>query len=133
MNYLLDTDTFSMIAKERSEPAARKLREVDEGSVSVSVITIGEVRFGLELNPVHVRTSQRIEAMLRVLRALPLPTAAASHYANLRTRLQRKGTPIGANDLWLAAHALSEDLTLVTANEREFQRVPKLRIENWLR
>ena len=133
MSYLLDTDTFSTIAKQASEVAARRLHEVAEGELAISVVTLAEVRFGLELNPLHTRVSRRIEAMLRVVRALPLGLDVVPHYARLRALLQRKGTPIGPNDLWLAAHALSADLTLVTGNEREFRRVPTLRVENWLR
>ena len=133
MSYLLDTDTFSMIAKQRSEAAAKRLHDVAEGDVAISVVTLAEVQFGLEINPLHARVLRRIEALSRVVRALPLGLEVVPHYARLRALLQRQGTPIGPNDLWLAAHALSADRTLVTGNEREFRRVPALRVENWMR
>jgi tRNA(fMet)-specific endonuclease VapC len=132
MSYLLDTDTFSMIAKQRSDAAERRLHALAEGDVAISVITWAEVQFGLALNPLHARVLRRIEALASVVRALPIGLDVVPHYARLRALLLRKGTPIGPNDLWLAAHALSANLTLVTGNEREFRRVPKLRVENWL-
>lgn len=132
MNYLLDTDTFSMIAKQRSDAAERKLRALADGDVAISVITWAEVQFGLELSPLHARVLHRIDALSRVVRTLSLGVDVVPHYARLRALLHRKGTPIGPNDTWLAAHALSADLTLVTGNECEFRRVPKLRVENWL-
>jgi tRNA(fMet)-specific endonuclease VapC len=132
MSYLLDADTFSMIAKQRSEAIAKRLHEVGAGDVAISVVTLAEVQFGLELNPPHARVLRRIEALSRIVRALPLGLEVVPHYARLRVLLQRRGTPIGPNDLWLAAHALSANLTLVTGNEREFRRVPTLRVENWM-
>ena len=132
MSYLLDTDTFSALVKERSAAALERLLEVASGQVMMSVVSIAEVQFGLALKPQHDRVLARVEAMSRVVQALPLGLNVVPHYAGARTALQRLGTPIGANDLWLAAHALAEDLTLVTNNEREFRRVPGLRVENWL-
>jgi tRNA(fMet)-specific endonuclease VapC len=74
-----------------------------------------------------------LAALLETVQVLPLPLEAARRYGELRAQLQRIGQPIGSNDLWIAAHALADDLTLVTNNEREFQRVPGLRVENWAR
>jgi tRNA(fMet)-specific endonuclease VapC len=74
-----------------------------------------------------------LAALLETVQVLPLPLEAARRYGALRAQLQRIGQPIGSNDLWIAAHALADDLTLVTNNEREFQRVPGLRVENWAR
>ena len=76
--------------------------------------------------------AQRIEAILGVLPVLQLGQPADHHYAHVRHYLEAAGRPIGANDLFIAAHALALDLTLVTANIREFSRVPNLRVENWL-
>jgi tRNA(fMet)-specific endonuclease VapC len=67
------------------------------------------------------------------LQRLPLTHKVVEPYAELRASLRKLGQPIGPNDLWIAAHALSEDLTVVTGNTREFSRVPGLRVENWLR
>jgi tRNA(fMet)-specific endonuclease VapC len=117
VTYLLDTDTISAIAMERSPAAALRLRDIAESDAAISVVTLAELRFGMALKPMHARIVDGL--------------AAASHYAQIRAHLQRKGTPIGPNDVWIAAHALAEDMTLVSGNVREFKRVPTLRLENW--
>jgi tRNA(fMet)-specific endonuclease VapC len=131
VTFLLDTDTFSAIAMERSPAAAQRLHGVAESDAAISVVTLAELRFGMALKPLHARTVSRIEALLQLVRQLPLGLGVAAHYAQIRTHLQRSGTPIGPNDAWIAAHALAEDLTLVSSNVREFRRVPTLRLENW--
>lgn len=79
------------------------------------------------------QVAAHLAALLETLQVLPLPLGAARCYAEIRARLQRLGQPIGSNDLWIAAHALADDLTLVSNNEREFGRVPGLRVQNWAR
>lgn len=132
MSYLLDTDTFSALVRQRSVAALDRLLAVASGQVMMSVVSIAEVHFGLALKPQHARVLARVEALSRLVQALPLGVNVVPHYAGARATLQRLGTPIGSNDLWLAAHALAENLTLVTNNERAFRRVPGLRVENWL-
>lgn len=133
MGYLLDTDAFSAIVKQSSAGAARRLADLPAGTVAVSVVTLGEVAFGLRRRPVHQRVAARVEILRNTLAVLALGVDAVPHYAALRAHLEGAGTPIGPNDLWIAAHALAGDHVLVTNNEREFRRVPGLRIENWLR
>lgn len=70
--------------------------------------------------------------LISILPVTPLPTEAGNHYGRIRSTLERAGTPIGNNDLWIAAHALAENLILVTNNEREFARIDGLRLENWV-
>ncbi len=131
--FLLDTDVFSAIARQTSAQAARRLAELEAGSVAVSVITAAEIAFGLDKRPVGAAMATRLLRLQQVLAVLPLGPRAAPHYGRTRAELERRGTPIGPNDLWLAAHALAEDLTVVTGNTREFSRVPGLKVENWLR
>jgi tRNA(fMet)-specific endonuclease VapC len=131
--FLLDTDVFSALARQTSAHAARRLAELEAGSVALSVITAAEVAFGLDKRPVGAAVATRIHRLLQVLAVLPLGPQTAPHYGRTRAELERRGTPIGPNDLWLAAHALAEDLTVVTGNTREFSRVPGLKLENWLR
>ena len=131
--FLLDTDVFSAIARQSSKPAARRLAELESGSVALSVVTAAEIAFGLDKQPVGAVLATRIARLQQVLSVLPLGPQAAPHYGRTRAELERRGKPIGPNDLWLAAHALAEDLTLVTGNTREFSRVPGLKHENWLR
>lgn len=132
MTYLLDTDVFSAIVRERHATLLRRLETIQLNDLAVSIITVAEVRYGQALNPLATKLRHRVDALLDVVQRLPLGWNVVPHYAAVRVHLQKKGTPIGQNDLWLAAHALAEDLTLVTGNEREFKRIPKLRIENWM-
>ena len=97
-----------------------------------SVIVAGEVEFGLEWKGSE-RLRLNMEAILQAIRVVPLENSAYRHYGWLRADLKKKGTPIGPNDLWIAAHALALDAVLVTDNEDEFSRVPGLKVENWLR
>jgi tRNA(fMet)-specific endonuclease VapC len=101
--------------------------------VALSVITSAEIAFGLEKRPVSAGLVARITRLRQVLPILSLMPSVVSHYARVRAFLEKNGTPIGPNDLWLSAQALSEGLTVVTGNTREFTRVPGLRVENWLR
>ena len=73
----------------------------------------------------------KLNTLLQAILTRPLPAGVAEQYGKIRSALEKNGTPIGGNDLWLAAHALEEDLVLVTNNIREFQRVDGLRLENW--
>ena len=88
------------------------------------------MRFGLEKRPAP--RVALIEHVLASITVLPVEHPAEVHYGRLRAALEQAGTPIGANDTWIAAHALALGCTLVTANEREFRRMPELRVENWL-
>lgn len=133
MRFLLDTDVFSAIARQISAKAQSRLAELPAGSVVLSVITCAEIAFGLERHPVSAGLSTRIERLQQILPILPVEPNVIQHYARARAELERCGTPMGPNDLWLAAQGLAEQVTIVTGNEREFRRVPGLRVENWLR
>ena len=133
MKYLLDTDTFSALARGRHADLESRVREVGIESLAISVVTEGEVRYGQACRPLPELLSSRIDALLGGLHRLPLDGAVVAPYAALRAGLRRLGQPIGPNDAWIAAHALARKLILVTNNEREFRRVPGLTVENWLR
>ena len=133
MRFLLDADIFSAIARQTSKEAEQRLAHLESGSVALSVITSAEIAFGLAKHPVSAGLTARIVRLQQVLPRLPLLDNVVAHYASVRAHLERRGTPIGPNDLWLAAHALCSDLTVVTGNTREFKRVPGLQVENWLR
>jgi tRNA(fMet)-specific endonuclease VapC len=111
------------------------LRRLDERAAisALSVVAYAELAFGEVVSARREDAAAYLAALLETLQVLPLPLDAARRYAEIRAELQRAGRPIGSNDLWVAAHALAEDLTLVTNNEREFRRVPGLRVENWAR
>ena len=133
MKYLLDTDTFSEIVRARNPRLLQRIEGLTLDQFCLSVVTLAEIRFGEAVNAPPVKIRERIAAVADAMHHLPMPVAAALPYAQVRAHLKREGTPIGPNDLWLAAHALAADLTLVTGNQREFARVPKLRVENWVR
>ena len=109
-----------------------RIRDVGESQVCTSIIVAAEIRYGAEKRR-SSRLKAQVEAVLHRIEVMPLEAPAAAVYAILRTRLERAGQPIGSNDLLIAAHAVTLDCTIVTANEREFGRVEGLQCENWLR
>ena len=129
--YLLDTNIISALAREPRGVIAQRLAEVGDDAVCSSIIVASEVRYGLAKRGSR-RLSQQVEAILASLDLLPFEAPADRYYADLRHDLQRKGTPIGPNDMLIAAQALSLGLVVVTANMHEFSRVEGLGVENWL-
>jgi len=129
--YLLDTDISSYIMKRSHEAVLRRLQTVPIGAVAVSVITKSELLYGVEVSPRRQQDSLALSEYLRHVEVLDFPDEAALHYAQIRAALKASGAMIGANDLFIAAHARSLRLTLVTNNTAEFCRVPDLKIENW--
>lgn len=132
MRYLLDTNICIYIANRKPPAVLARLQSLKAGDVGMSVITYFELVFGAEKSQHREADLQRIQDLERHIPVLPLDSKAGRHYGQLRAELQRKGSPIGAYDLLIAAHALSLDLTLVTNNAREFRRVPHLMAENWV-
>ncbi len=129
--YLLDTDTFVYIRRGRPEKAQARFQRLRPGEAVLSVITYGELVYGIAKKKVGPEPMLRLEELTQIVHVVPLMAATARVYGTIRAALSAKGELIGANDLWIAAHAISTDLILVTNNEREFRRVPGLKIENW--
>lgn len=129
--YMLDTDTCSYVMKRSRQAVLKRLRDVPVGDVCVSVITKSELLFGVEMSPRRQRDEAALNAFLAHVEVLDLPDEAAPHYAKIRADLKARGAIIGANDLFIAAHARSLGLTLVTNNTDEFGRVNDLTLENW--
>ena len=101
------------------------------GDVCMSVVTRAELLYGVEVSPRRAQDAAALAAFLPYVDAVALDEDAALHYAEIRADLKRQGLMIGANDLFIAAHARALGLTLVTNNTAEFERVSKLAIENW--
>lgn len=131
LRYLLDTNVISDLVRHPRGQVASRIAEVGEDSICTSIVVAAELRYGAEKSG-SKQPSERVNLLLSALEILPLETPADQCDAEIRHHLARQGTPIGPNDLLIAAHALAACLTLVTANTREFERVPSLHVENWL-
>ena len=135
MIYLLDTNIVSYFLRAASPALNQRILDSAPEALAISIISAGELRYGLSRLAPSRRAAElthQLDALLTAVAVLALPPEAAQHYGTARSQLEAAGTPIGGNDLWIAAHALSQDLTLVTHNTREFDRVPGLRVENWM-
>ncbi len=132
MRYLLDTNTCIYIIKRSPERVILRFKRLRVGDVGVSAITVCELQFGVSNSSQPERNQRALTEFLGPLEVLDFPAGASAGYGEIRAHLPRSGKPIGSYDLLLAAHALHDNLTLVTNNVREFARVPNLCTENWL-
>jgi len=130
--FLLDTNILSDLIRQPDGLVARAITEVGEDAIATSIIVAGEMRYGGAKRG-SARLQGKIDQLLSLIPVLPLKNDADASYGRLRAELERRGTPIGANDMLIAAHALAVDATLVTDNIREFERVDGLKLVNWLR
>lgn len=131
--YLLDTNTISYFIKGVHPALIRRMDEATEAQTIVtSVICRAELRYGQSLMARDDKRRKAIDLMLQELPALPWTVAAADHYGAIKALHKRQGTPIGELDTQIAAHALAEDLILVTHNTRHFENVPGLKLEDWM-
>lgn len=132
---MLDTNIISDLMRNPQGKSNHRLQQLmasmPELKVCASLVADCEISFGLQRKPSKL-LQQAYANLLQVVEIIPLDLSVTSYYANIRTHLERLGTPIGPNDTLIAAHALALDCTLVTDNEAEFRRVPGLRVENWL-
>lgn len=132
--FMLDTNICIFIRKQRPEAVLKRFAETQAGEVVISCITFGELLFGASKSHDPARGREIVEEFVRIVPVLDfdgVETPAA--YAEIRADLARRGEIIGSNDLWIAAHARSRDLTLITNNTREFDRVQGLRVVDWSR
>ena len=129
--YMLDTHTCSYIMKRSNPVVLRRLQAVPVADVCMSVATTAELLYGVEVSPRRAQDAAARAAFLPYVEALDFTDDAAVYYAEIRADLKRRGAMIGANDLFIAAHARALGLTLVTNNTAEFERVKGLVIENW--
>ncbi|MGL6140491.1 MAG: type II toxin-antitoxin system VapC family toxin [Planktothrix sp.] len=129
--YLLDTNIISELIKNPRGVIFYKIQEIGEDQVCTSIIVACESKFGAQKKNSQ-KLIEKLETILDSIEILPLTHPVEQYYAEIRTYLEQQGTPIGSNDLLIAAHALTLNLTVVTNNVREFSRVPNLKVENWL-
>jgi tRNA(fMet)-specific endonuclease VapC len=129
--WMLDTNTLSDLIRNPREALVQRLSSMEPDAVATSIVVACELRFGARRKGSDALTS-RVEQLLGALTVLPFDEPADQHYADIRAALERAGTPIGNHDLFIAAHARSRGMTLVTHNTREFERVSGLSVEDWM-
>ena len=129
--YMLDTNILSDLIKNPQGRAARRIAKVGETSVCTSIIVAAELRYGCAKSG-SARLRKAVEDLLGEIDVLPFEVPADSDYGAIRASLESAGTPIGGNDLLIAAHAKALGATIVTANREEFRRVRDVKVENWL-
>jgi len=134
LKYLLDTNIVSDLARNPKGYSAARIAEIGENAIAISVIVASELHFGLaklEVSNPDSRLIANLRVILNELQIFPFESPADQHYGQIRQHLERAGRVIGPNDLLIAAHARALGYTLVTRNIREFERVPRLKVENW--
>lgn len=131
LKYLLDCDVFSLMIKGTDEPINRRMQTLAKGEASLSVITTGEYFYGVAHAPISDLREKRAQRLIDFYGVLPIAEEVSVAYGHIRADLRAKGTPIGPNDLWLAAQAKAHGLVMVTRNGREFKRVTGLKVESW--
>lgn len=129
--FMLDTDTCSYIVSRSRDTVLNRLQSVPIEDVCISVLTKAELLYGVDISPRRQSDGLAVDAFLHHIAVLDLPDQAAAHYADIRADLKKRGAMIGANDLLIAAHARCLNMTLVTNNVREFERIQRLTVENW--
>jgi len=129
--YMLDTNIVSDLIRNPQGVVSARIAAIGEANVCTSIIVAAELRYGAAKRNAPRLTAQ-VDAVLAVLSVLSLQTPTAQFYGRIRSDLEASGTPSGANDLLIAAHAASLGYVLVSDNSREFERVKNLRLENWL-
>ncbi len=132
MRYLLDTNIVSDLVRNPQGRAAEHIRRIGEEQVCTSIIVAAELRYGAAKRG-SSRLARQLEAVLGALDVLPFAAPADSVYGQIRTRLEQAGTPVGGNDLLIAAQTIALGYAIVTDNEGEFARIDGLIHENWLR
>ena len=128
---LLDTDTFCFIA--RGVPSVvQACARIDAKDLKLSVISQAEIIHGMHQHNLSTARQRLIMSLMQDIEVLPITTEVAAVYGQIKASLTKLGQPIGPNDFWIAAHAMSLGATLVTNNVREFKRVKGLKVNNWL-
>ncbi len=129
--YLLDTNICIYIQRRRPPEVLARFKKLRAGEARISVVAWGEMLYGAEKSQHRAKVLELLEEFAAIIPVLPLPETAGQEYGAIRATLEARGETIGNNDLWIAAHAKAEGLTIVTNNEREFKRVPGLKVQNW--
>ncbi len=133
MKYLLDTNVCIDFLNRRHPSVTERIHSSSPDDLYLSSVVVAELRYGADRSARKAENHDRIDILTAEIQCLDFDLAAARIYGRLRSSLEAQGEPIGPYDLMIAAHALSQGLALATDNEREFQRVSGLTVENWRR
>lgn len=131
MKLLLDTNICIYIIRQQPAAVLQRFLEYEVGDIGISSITLAELRYGVSKSIHQDKNAKALDEFIIPLEVVPFDEAAAHLYGEIRATLERAGTPIGAMDLLIAAHALALEIPLVTNNTREFARIPDLNVINW--
>ena len=131
MRFMLDTNTCVDLIRQRDDRILRKMQRLMPDDLCVSSVTLSELEYGAAKSAAPGKNRLALAEFMTPLNIAPYDDAVAPVYGRVRAELERAGTPIGPLDTMIAAHALSLGLTVVTDNEREFRRVPGLKVQNW--
>ncbi|MEE4363433.1 MAG: type II toxin-antitoxin system VapC family toxin [Desulfotignum sp.] len=132
MNFLIDTNICIYIMNRKPIEVIQKFKDTEIGQIGISSITVSELHYGVSKSKFRKQNVKRLEEFLIPFEILPYDENAAKFYGEIRAQLESQGRLIGPLDLLIAAHAMSNNLVLVTNNEKEFSRITSLKIENWV-
>lgn len=130
MKYLLDTN-MCIYAQKKNENVLAQMKEHFDDGLAISSITLAELEYGVQASADPEKNTIALMKFLAIVEILPFESSAAVEYGKICADLRKKGTPIGNMDMLISAHAKAENLTVVTHNTREFERVIGLKIEDW--
>ena len=133
MKFILDTNTCIYIIKRKPSEVIERFKRTKISHIGISSITLSELFYGVSKSSKPEQNQVALAQFLAPLEILPYGDEAAQYYGDLRAHLEKDGIPIGSLDMLIAAHALSIDCTLITNNEKEFVRIPNLKIDNWVK
>ncbi len=129
---MLDTNICIYTIKKKPESVLNKFKEELSDGLCISSITLAELQHGVEKSERPEKNQIALAMLISAMTVLPFDDRAAVEYGKICAYLQKKGTPIGTMDMFIASHAKSLNMTLVTNNIRKFERVPNLGLENWV-
>lgn len=133
MKFMLDTNICIYIIKRKPPDVIERFNQTEISQIGISSITLSELSYGVSKSSKPKQNQIALMQFVAPLEILPYSDEAAQYYGDLRAHLEKQGAPIGSLDMLIAAHALSIACTLVTNNEKEFIRIPNLKIDNWVK
>ena len=132
MKFLLDTNICIYLIRKHPHNVLKKFESCAIGEIGISSITLAELSYGVEKSQHIIQNKKALQEFITPLEVAPFDDQASFHYGKIRAELEKKGVPIGSLDFLIAAHALSLDAKLITNNTKEFARIKKLKLENWV-